>query len=291
MTNIKYCTWNYISSNPALLPMGRISFDYNNNMIDGKFGWDVPWDWNRVFIRYFLAETEITGKELAKHLKLMPVVDWVNVYHWGLRHGAPPHDFSPEGIECVRKLMNQTRQTLTPFLRGRFGTLNVHGLYHIFDFENPNCVDTTMIPHLATASYLASEALVAAKWQYKGAANYNTAHHKGINKYGKEPNWRASPYNVIGAFKNDVHFHSGYWIGGPDGCLQEDEVLDVINKSNTRLWLALEDYQPGMENIIKTAKLSGKVELIAFWGHGGLRKDPIAAKEKDDEIVRYIESV
>lgn len=290
---MKIVTWNYTSTNTSLKPILRIGFRYNNELRNGVYGWDAPWDWNRLYIAYSIGNTDVTPKQAAKYLKTNPVLDWVNVFHWKMFHSAAPTDFCPEAVDCVRKHLLATRKALTPFLRGNFGTLNVHSLYHLLDFENngpqkPSKFSDgfpTNTPHLATASYLFSEALVYAEWRYLGAANYNTCHSTDAKDYGVAPYWRATPYKADGAFKNNLLFHAGYWIGGPNGCLNANEVIDVINRSPDRLWLALDDYQPGLTEILDTANRSGKVELIILWGSEVPGK---TREEKDAAITEAI---
>jgi len=45
-------------------------------------------------------------------------------------------------------------------------------------------------------------------------------------------------------------------------------VIDVIGRSPGPLWLALEDNNPGIANILRAAQKSGKVRLVLLWGNG-----------------------
>ena len=242
------------------------------------------WDWSAVYIAITVDGRDATDAEAVARLKVLPVLDIVNTFEWQTFHAQPPASFDRAGIERTNDLIASLRLRLKAagLSEHRLDRLNV-----VLDAENPGPFTLSKfadpdgkhkdqpaaanVPHLATVCYLMTQAFAAAKWEQRDHAlmmNYNTAHTaRPPPDLGRPPYWRATPYWVPGTC-SEGHFHSAYWVGGPGGCLTEAEVIDVIGRSPGPLWLALEDNNPGIANILRAAQKSGKVRLVLLWGNG-----------------------
>ena len=270
--------WNYTPDASVSQVKGIVRAGFRYQHPPGE------WDWSAVYVALTVDGRDCTDAQAVARLKDLPVLDIVNAFEWQTFHARPPPAFDRAGIERVNDLIASLR------LRLKAAGLSEHKLDRlniVLDAENPGPFTLSKfadpegkhkdqpaqanVPHLATVCHLMTQAFAACKWEQRDGAlmmNYNTSHAaRAPPDLGRAPFWRASPYWVPGSC-SEGHFHSAYWVGGPAGCLDKDEVLDVIARGKAPLWLALEDNQPGLLEILKTARASGKVNLVLLWGNG-----------------------
>lgn len=284
--------WNY-TPNPELTKTKRIVqawIDFRRkDLADANDVWH-EWRWENRHIAFYVDGKRASPKEAAERLRECPAIAWAFPYHYT---SVGVEDFSPEAVVATEELVAQTRRMLRNCGKSRLSEKEMLNVYHVLDFENdgPHIPDRfgrmpTNVPHLATACYLFSTALRLAGWGER-MANYNTNHRVERKEFGQEPYFRSTPYHIPASLDQRTIFSSGYTSGGPQGCLTEEEMWDVILKAGSPLWLALDDYQPGLENLIRLAK-EKEVELIGFWGSG--RENKEFSDEQDKKIHAAINS-
>ena len=196
-----------------------------------------------------------------------------------------PAQFSPEDMEGHRQLVAEARSRLR---EAGMTETELSDIWQVLDFENdgpyfkaPFAFGSgefagqhaigNSVSHMATACYLFTDALRSCGWyqsERAGAINYHTNTTAKRRLYGVEPFHRATPYWIPGALDGRTECVSGYWIGGPSGCFSEAEMMDVIRDAPGPLVLVLEDNQPGLFDLLRAAKESGKVPMVLLWGSG-----------------------
>jgi len=234
----------------------------------GDFNWDA------VYLDFEVDGKPVRDQKAVARLRELPVMDWVNVYWWRLVHDKAPDDFGAESVAKTTQLVTEARMRL------KAAGLNdevLDNILHVLDFEHweqkeiPGANITKELPHAVNSCILFTKAMSDGGWKIGekgGAANYNINHGYQKVALGGPPHNRLTPVPIPGSLDGRTTFVSGYLWGGPRGCMNEDELLDVIEKAPAPLWLALEDNQPGLSRILRRAKASGKVRLILLWGNG-----------------------
>jgi len=270
--------WNY-TPDPAVSrvrPIVTAYLDYRR--IPGD--WTSHWDQRR--ITFYIGPDRATDREAADELRTNNVLTWVHPYHSQHVIGAPAQ-FSSEDIAGHKGLVREARSRLRA---AGLSDARLRDVRHVLDFENDGPffrsafplasgehVWGTSVSHLSTCCYLFGDALRAANWNQSArgnVANYMTNHTATRRLYGAEPYKRTTPHWVPGSANADTIFIAGYWTGGPFGCYTEAELADVIvnTPADVRLWLVLEDNNPGLLRLLKLARDSGLVELVLLWGCG-----------------------
>lgn len=259
--------WNYTPDPAATGVLRAVQAYVDFRTIPGD--WSPRWENRR--ITFFVDGKQATTAQAAARLKVLPVLTWAHPYHWRDVAGAP-EEFSPESVAAVRELVRSAKQAL----RADLTELRLRRIRHVTDFEGfadyakppvkAEAPFAVVTDHATTACYLFGEALRACSWigDDGGAANYATCHAAVCPTAGGGKN-RQTPAHVPASMDGRTTFLSGYTSGGPWGCLTADEVLDGLAKMPGPVWLALDDYQPGRDRIIRAAKAVG-VEVISLWG-------------------------
>jgi len=260
--------WNYTPDSSVTPVRGVLRAGFRYRHPPGA------WDWSAVYLAFSVDGKDVSDSRAAARLREVPVIDWVNVYSWPTFHSEPPHEFCDESIETTKRLVAEVKERLS---RVGMADEQLASLLHVLDIENweqkqiPSATLGREAPFGVTACYLFTDAMNSCGWKPNekgGAANYNTSHSGNIIPMGGPPHNRMTPMPVPGSLDGRTTFVSGYLQGGPRGCMNEDEMMDVIAKSPAPLWLALEDNNPGLVRILRAAKASGKVRLVMLWGNG-----------------------
>jgi len=288
--------WNY-TPDPQVTSVKRA--------VAAHFHWGDGGTWAERGIRFYVDGQVATARQAAARLRELPVLTWCHPYHYKDIPGAPAN-FSPEAVKVTEELVALAKTELLRVLSEEV----IDRINHVVDFEGfahydkPNLVPGATFAvgtdHASTACHLFGAALRACGWEQKdgsGAANYGTCHAARCPNLGVEPHFRQTPAHVPGSMDSKTTFLTGYTSGGPQGCLSEEELLDGIAKARGTVWLAIEDYQPKRGAVIRAAKASGKVRLLALWGTEYDEKRPAVrdrqrnrqwAREQDSAIAEAL---
>jgi len=295
--------WHWKPS--SVLPIKQAAeahFDYR----DLSFDWN--WRWKSRKVTFAIDGQWSTPAAAAQRLIEVPVLTWWNVYHTSAAEGAPP-EFHSNSINGHGEMIKQAKIDLK---KAGLPPSRLNRINHILDDENGGPYYTskfarfddnnnmiigkesywewpTNVPHIATSNHLFGRHLKNCDWQRLDGTvvcNYMTNHGPIRAEYGVAPYYRSTPFWVPGSLDQKTTFITGYWTGGPDGCLTEAEVMDVIKKAPAPIVLALDDYQPGRANILIEARKSRKVKIVLLWRSSG----PKSVAEKDQEIANDIEA-
>lgn len=249
--------WNY-TPDPTVSPVCRaVQCHVNFDTLEPEF-----------FVDGKLA----TPRQASVVLRKVPVLTWAHPFHQQTypQFGGP---FSERSIADTRQMVATAYKRLRK-AGGLFGSAAwLDTVRHVTDFEGFNDYSkppvkadapfAVVTDHASTACHLFGQALRMAGFDGP-AANYGTCHGPVCPALGGGNN-RATPAHVPGGMDARTTFLTGYTSGGPDGCLQAQELESSFDDAPHPAWLAIDDYQPGRESIIRNAYESG-VALLLLWG-------------------------
>lgn len=261
---MKVVAWNYNPKPGTIKRLVEVGFRYPWRPEN-----DLPnatWDWDNVKIGWRVGDDlNALPEDAAIAAADCGVLAFANLFYWDTFAPAPivPPAFNRQSVLAhhagVSKIL---KDLLAELSRDRVAKLNL-----VFDIEHwtksaAPAEPGYSPPAIAAGCYIITESLRRCGWPRDpraGWANFGCSHSHKSHRCGT--NNRVTP----NALPHSLDGETAYPISYTGEHMAEVEMLDAIVKCDAPVWLALHQQTPGLQNIIRAAKASGKVKLITMW--------------------------
>lgn len=260
---MRVAAWNYNPAPATIKRMPAVGFRYPWRPEN-----DLPnatWDWDNVGYGWDVdGDLNATIDQVVERLHECPILAFSNLWWWATFAAYAPKSF----VEASARKHHWLLAQVLRHFRGELTEKSLAKINLAFDLEiwEKSATPTNpgfSAPNFVTGCHLLTQSLKHLGWPRNAAVanwmNFGCSHSHKSYKCGM--NNRVTPNAVPQTLDGE-----GSWpIGYTGEFMTEAEMLDAIAACPAPTWLALHQQSPGLENILRTAKASGKVRYVTIW--------------------------